>query len=131
MSEHESSGIDPEDLERFARAAAEQLRGAFGQFGRLFEGTGGTPSWSGLFDDAGRRPRSRPEPETTGATGDGVWVVYTVDGSGSARIEQVYAAELDALRANRNNTDESRKVRFLPYGMPVSVLDTPEDGAEA
>ena len=36
-------------------------------------------------------------------------------------------AELDALRANRNNTDPSRKVRFLPYGIAVSVLDDSEE----
>ena len=34
--------------------------------------------------------------------------------------------ELEALRANKNNTDPSRKVRFLPYGIGVSVLDAPE-----
>jgi len=49
-----------------------------------------------------------------------------VDGDGGARIEQVFATELDALRANKNNTDISRRVRFLPYGMAVSVLDAPE-----
>ena len=30
---------------------------------------------------------------------------------------------LDALRANKNNVDAKRKVRFLPYGIAVSVLD--------
>ena len=42
---------------------------------------------------------------------------------GGARIEQVYPTEIEALRANRDNTDESRRVRFLPYGVAVSVLD--------
>jgi hypothetical protein len=27
------------------------------------------------------------------------------------------------LRANQNNSDATRKVRFLPYGIAVSVLD--------
>jgi hypothetical protein len=39
----------------------------------------------------------------------------------------VYASELDALRANKNNTDATRKVRFLPYGIAVSVLDASPD----
>ena len=34
--------------------------------------------------------------------------------------------ELDALRANSRNTDPTRRVRFLPYGIGVSVLDAPE-----
>jgi hypothetical protein len=38
----------------------------------------------------------------------------------------VYATELDALRANQSNTDTTRKVRFLPYGIAVSVLDGSE-----
>jgi hypothetical protein len=79
-----------------------------------------------LFDEFGRRGRPAPEPETTGETGDGVWVIYTVDGAGGAQVEQVYATELDALRANKHNTDSNRKVRFLPYGIAVSVLDAPE-----
>ena len=37
------------------------------------------------------------------------------------------AAELDALRANKNNTDPTRKVRFLPYGIAASVLDGSPD----
>jgi hypothetical protein len=32
-----------------------------------------------------------------------------------------------ALRANKNNVDLKRKVRFLPYGIAVSVLDDPEE----
>ena len=58
------------------------------------------------------------------------WVkVRALDAKG---VEQVFAAELDALRANKNNTDSSRRVRFLPYGIAVSVLDAAEasPGAE-
>ncbi|MDT5143455.1 MAG: hypothetical protein QOI79_2818, partial [Mycobacterium sp.] len=40
------------------------------------------------------------------------------------------ASELDALRANRNNTDATRKVRFLPYGIAVSVLDDSDETPE-
>ncbi len=74
-----------------------------------------------MFEDLSRR--SRPGPETTGEAGDGVWAIYTVDADGGARVEEVYASELDALRANKNNVDPKRKVRFLPYGIAVSVLD--------
>jgi hypothetical protein len=124
MADNEPFGLDPEDLERVLRRAGEQLRSAAGQFSRLFEGAGDRAGWSGLFDE--RRPHSAPERETAGATGDGVWAIYTVDDDGSARVEQVYATELDALRANSHNTDTRRAVRFLPYGIAVSVLDGTE-----
>ena len=127
MASNEPFGFDPEDLDRMVRGAGEQLRGALGQFGRLMDSSGDGPGWSTLFENGGRRSRPVPEPETTGETGDGVWVIYTVDGDGGAQIEQVYATELDALRANKHNTDSSRKVRFLPYGIPVTVLDGLEE----
>ncbi|OPX14431.1 hypothetical protein B1964_15280, partial [Gordonia sp. i37] len=41
---------------------------------------------------------------------------------GDARVEQVFATEIDALRANQHNTDPRRRVRFLPYGIAVSAL---------
>jgi hypothetical protein len=53
-------------------------------------------------------------------------VIYTVSSDGDAQVEQIYATELDALRANKHNTDSNRRVRFLPYGIAVSVLDEPE-----
>ncbi len=126
MASNEPFGFDPEDLERLARGAGEQLRGALG---RLFDSSGDRSGWPTRFDEAGRRPRRTPEPETAGEAGDGVWVIYAVDGGGGARLEQVFATELDALRANKHNTDVSRRVRFLPYGIPVSVLDAPEEPA--
>lgn len=55
-----------------------------------------------------------------------MWAIYGVEAAGGARIEEVYPSELDALRANKNNTDPARRVRFLPYGIAVSVLDVPE-----
>ena len=78
-----------------------------------------------LFDEFSRRSRPRSEPETAGEAGDGVWTVYTTDADGKAHVEQVYRSELDALRANKHNTDATRNVRFLPYGIDVSVLDAP------
>lgn len=127
MANDEPFGFDPEDLDRLFRGAGDQLRSALGQFGRLFDGSGDRAGLSGLFDEFSRRPRSTPESETTGATGDGVWAIYTVDGNGGAQVEQVYATELDALRANKHNTDSSRKVRFLPYGIAVTALDEPDE----
>jgi len=120
-------GFDPEDFERVAREAGDGLREAFG---RLLDQTAGDrPGWAGLIDEFTRSSRPRSEPETAGEAGDGVWAIYTVDGGGGAHVEEVYAAELDALRANKDNTDSARKVRFLPYGIAVSVLDPSEESA--
>jgi len=127
MANNEPFGFDPEDLDRMFRGAGEQLRDVVG---RLFDSSGDRSGLSGLFDEFGRRPRPAPAPETTGETGDGVWAIYTVDDDGGARVEQVYATELDALRANKHNTDSHRRVRFLPYGIAASVLDAPEEGPE-
>jgi hypothetical protein len=124
MSSNGPFGFDPEDFDRVIREAGEGLRDAFG---KLFDATGERAGWSVLFDEFARRSRPRSEPETTGEAGDGVWAIYTVDADGGAHVEQVYATELDALRANKHNTDSSRKVRFLPYGIAVSVLDASED----
>lgn len=111
MAENNPFGFDPDDLDRVVREAGEELRDRFLQF------LGGPQPRP--------RPRPKPEPETAGETGDGVWVVYTTDEAGVARVGQVYATELDALRALKGNTDPSRTARFLPYGMSVSVLDRP------
>lgn len=110
-------GFGQDDFDRFAREAGEGLRDVFGKF---FAGPGGQSAWATIFEDSARRPR---RPETTGETGSGVWAVFVVDETGGARVEQVYANELDALRANQRNTDPARKVRFLPYGIAVSALD--------
>ena len=128
MSSNGPFGFDPDDFDRVIREAGEGLRDAVG---KLFDMTGERAGWSVLFNEVSRRQRH--EPETTGETGDGVWAIYTVNEDGGAHVEEVYATELDALRANKNNTDAARKVRFLPYGIAVSVLDaSPDvsDGAE-
>lgn len=118
MAANDPFGFEPDDLDRMLRSAGEQLKGVFGN---LFDGRG-----SGFLDDIGRSPRRVREPETTGDTGDGVWALYLVDDAGIAQIEQIHPTELDALRANQHNTDARRAVRFLPYGIPVTVLDRPE-----
>ncbi|MEO9327273.1 hypothetical protein [Gordonia aurantiaca] len=116
----------PEDFDRFAREAGDGLRE---MFGKLFEGQPAAGAFSMFFDEAARgRTRTQPRPETTGEAGSGVWAVFYVDEDGGARVEQVFATELDALRANKNNTDPRRKVRFLPYGIAVSALDEDFDG---
>jgi hypothetical protein len=125
MDENSRFGFDPEDFDRVIRDASEGLRDAFEGVGRFFTLPRERTGWSVLFEDLARRTRTAPE--TTGETGDGVWVIYTVSGDGGARVEEVYATELDALRANKNNIDATRKVRFLPYGIAVSVLDDSEE----
>ena len=116
MTNNRPFGFDPDDFDRGAREALEGV-------GRFFTTSGERAGWSALLDELVRFNRPRTEPETTGETGDGVWAIYTVDANGGAHIEQVFPTELDALRANKNNTDPKRKVRFLPYGIAVSVLD--------
>lgn len=123
MDDHGRFGFEPEDFEQILRDATEGLREAFGGVGRLFTVPNDRAGWSSVFEDLAGRTRTRPE--TTGEAGDGVWAIYTVSADGGARVEEVYATELDALRANKNNTSASRKVRFLPYGIAVSVLDDP------
>ncbi|ORB28557.1 hypothetical protein [Mycolicibacterium parafortuitum] len=124
-------GFDPEDFDRVVREAGEGLREALDGLGRFVNTPGEKAGWSVLFDEFARGGRPRSRPETTGETGDGVWAIYTVDDGGGAHIEQVYPSELDALRANKDNTDPSRRVRFLPYGIAVSVLDTAPDSGES
>jgi hypothetical protein len=116
MSQNGPFGIDPEDFERVFREAGDGLRDALDRLGK---GTG----WATLLDQFTQPARQKAEPETAGETGDGVWAIYSVDAEGGAHIEEVYPNELDALRANKSNTDPTRKVRFLPYGIAVSVLD--------
>jgi hypothetical protein len=123
MSSNGPFGFDPEEFDRVVREAGEGLRDALDGIGRFFTTSGERAGWANLFDEFARSSRARNQPETTGETGDGVWAIYTVDDDGGAHIEQVYPTELDALRANKSNTDAGRKVRFLPYGIAVSVLD--------
>ena len=119
-------GFDPEDFDRVVREAGEGLREALGGLGKFMNTSGERAGWSTLFDYFTRGTRTRAQPETTVETGDGVWIIYAVDDYGGAQIEEVYPTELDALRANKSNTDSARLVRFLPYGIAVSVLDGPE-----
>lgn len=128
MGDYGPFGFDPDEFDRVIREGSEGLRDAFERIGRFLSSSGAGTGWSAIFEDLSRR--SRPAPETAGEAGDGVWAIYTVDGDGGARVEQVYATELDALRANKDNTDPKRKVRFLPYGIAVSVLDDPVDEAQ-
>ncbi|WP_086154813.1 hypothetical protein [Mycobacterium tuberculosis] len=128
MGDYGPFGFDPDEFDRVIREGSEGLRDAFERIGRFLSSSGAGTGWSAIFEDLSRR--SRPAPETAGEAGDGVWAIYTVDADGSARVEQVYATELDALRANKDNTDPKRKVRFLPYGIAVSVLDDPVDEAQ-
>jgi hypothetical protein len=126
MSGNGPFGFDPEEFDRVAREAGEGLRDALDGISRFFTTSGERAPWATIFDEFSRYTRPKSEPETTGETGDGVWAIYSVDDEGGAHIEEVYPNELDALRANKSNTDPTRKVRFLPYGIAVSVLDATE-----
>ncbi|MDD4867076.1 MAG: hypothetical protein PHQ28_08155 [Mycobacterium sp.] len=121
MGEHGGFGFDPDEFDRLIREGSEGLRDVFERIGKFVGGPDARSGWSAIFEDVSGRPRSAPE--TAGEAGDGVWAIYTVNPDGGAHVEQVYATELDALRANKNNVDPKRKVRFLPYGITVSVLD--------
>ncbi len=117
-------GIDPEEFDRVVRETGEGLRSAFDQVSRFFNASPERAGFGMLFDQFVKpTPRPRPQPETAGEAGDGVWAIYIADSDGKAHVEQVYKDELDALRANKLNTDPNRYVRFLPYGIDVSVLD--------
>jgi hypothetical protein len=128
-------GIDPEDFDRVVREAGEGLREAFETVSKFIDGTGQRAGWASFLDDivGGQRPKPTPEPgpkagpESTEQTSGGVWVIYTLDDDGSARIDEAYPTELDALRAHKTNTDPTRKVRFLPYGVTVSLLDAVDE----
>jgi hypothetical protein len=121
MDDNGRFGFEPEDFEHVIRDATEGLRDMFDGVGRFLTFPGDRSGWASVFEDLARRTRTRPE--TAGEAGDGVWAIYTMSADGGARVEEVYATELDALRANQNNTDSTRRVRFLPYGIAVSVLD--------
>ncbi|MFG1793137.1 hypothetical protein [Nocardia sp. NPDC049149] len=129
MASERPFGIDPEDFERALRDAGIDFRDLVGKAGQYIDRASvqTLASLLGQFvqqPDRTRRPK--PDDETTGETGSGVWVIYSIDDAGDARVEQVFPNELEALRAHRDNTDERRRVRFLPYGVPATVLDTPD-----
>ncbi|MFD6860404.1 hypothetical protein ACFWCF_24080 [Rhodococcus sp. NPDC060090] len=116
MAENNPFGFDPDDIDRVVREAGEELRDFKDRIFAFLEQP---------IAPAG--PQQQPRPETTGDAGDGVWVVYTADADGVARIDQVYPSELEALRSLKGNVDPARSARFLPFGMSVSVLDRPAE----
>ncbi|TCJ95706.1 hypothetical protein [Nocardia alba] len=130
MATDEPFGIDPHDFERALREAGTELRDLLGKAGdylnRVDRGDIGslTSLFSQFFPPEQPRP-PMPEGETTGDTGSGVWAIFSIDDTGRASVDQVFPTELEALRAHRDNTDDRRRVRFLPYGVPASVLDAP------
>ena len=129
MADEGAFGFGADDFDWVIREAGEGLRAAFDRFSRAFSDSGDRAGWGGLLADVARMARSGPP--TAGETGDGVWAIYTVDDDGAAQVEQVYATELDALRAAQRSPDPNRRVRFLPYGIAVSVLDATSDDSGA
>ncbi|WP_069167515.1 hypothetical protein [Nocardia altamirensis] len=132
MASERPFGIDPEDFERALRDAGIDFRDLVGKAGQYIDRASvqTLASLLGQFVQPDRSQRPKPDDETTGETGSGVWVIYSIDDAGEARVEQVFPNELEALRAHRDNTDERRRVRFLPYGVPATVLDTPDSSAK-
>ncbi len=127
MASDRPFGIDPEEFERALREAGIEFRDLVGKVGEYVDRAGG-PNLGSLLGQFVQPERPRPpksEGETTGETGSGVWVIYSIDEAGGARVEQVFPNELEALRAHRDNTDDRRRVRFLPYGVPATALDVP------
>ncbi|WP_063037144.1 hypothetical protein [Nocardia pseudovaccinii] len=119
-------GFDPEEFERALREAGIEFRDLLGKASEYIDRTSGSTlaSLLGQFVQPERTRPPKPEGETTGETNSGVWVIYSIDDASEARVEQVFPSELEALRAHRDNTDERRRVRFLPYGVPTTVLGT-------
>lgn len=116
MSQNEGPfGIDPDDFDRLAREAGDHLRSVFSDFLGNQGASFGMP-----FTTTRKRPH--PEPETAAAAGNGVWAIIAKPGK-KARVEQVFPTEIEALRANQHNSDDHRRVRFLPYGISIDALD--------
>ncbi|EME23621.1 hypothetical protein [Rhodococcus triatomae] len=120
MTENRPFGFDPEDFDRKARALGDGIRETLRGIGKLIDDAGFETVWETSPGRVVAYPRRKT---TTGDTGDGVWAIVLVAEDGTATVEQVHATELDALRANKTNTDPQRRVRFLPYGIAVSALD--------
>ena len=125
MSSNGPFGFDPEEFDRVVREAGEGLRDALDGVGRFFNTSGERAGWANLVDEFTRysRPKRSRKRLVRRATGSG-------RSTPSTRRRRPHRAgvpdRLDALRANKNNTDPTRKVRFLPYGIAVSVLDASE-----
>ncbi|MGO3327243.1 hypothetical protein [Gordonia sp. (in: high G+C Gram-positive bacteria)] len=98
----------PDDMDWFTREASDGLRRVVGQFVE-----------SQLRDKPIRdRGPAREEPVApVDVAIDGVWAVVVDDGT--VRVDRVFANELDALRANKDNVDPQRTVRFLPFGAAI------------
>lgn len=130
MATNEPFGIDPQDFDRVLREAGTELRDLLGKAGAYLNrvdraDVGSLTSLVGQFFQPEQPRPPMPEGETTGDTGSGVWAIFSIDDTGQASVDQVFPTELEALRAHRDNTDDRRRVRFLPYGVPASVLDEP------
>ncbi|MET8876142.1 hypothetical protein [Nocardia sp. NPDC004604] len=94
-------GIDPEEFERALREVGIEFRDLLGKAGEYIDRTSVSTlvSLLGQFVQPERMRPPKPEGETTGETGSGVWVIYSIDDASEARVEQVFPSELETLRA--------------------------------
>ncbi|QXQ14724.1 hypothetical protein [Skermania piniformis] len=133
-------GIDPEEFDRVVRETGEGIRDALQSVSKFLDRAGDAAGLASLVDGlvGGQLGVNRASPrkpasaapislEKVDDAGSGVWVIYTLDSVGTARVEQVYPSEIEALRGNKRNTDPTRKVRFVPFGVPIGVLDAADD----
>ncbi|KJR05115.1 hypothetical protein ACK8HH_03900 [Gordonia sp. LUNF6] len=113
-----SNDFGPDDFDRFAREAGEGLRKLLRQ---ALDNPRTTLTWADIAASA-TRPRTSPEPEQDAGIIDaepGVWAIVRDDGG--PRVERVFATELEALRANQQNTDPARSVQFLEFGADLTA----------
>ncbi|ALG86910.1 hypothetical protein [Gordonia phthalatica] len=108
----------PDEFDRFAREAGEGLRRLLRQ---ALDNPRATASWADLAASAARPRKSEPSQEQTPTVVDaepGVWAIVRDDDG--PRVERVFDSELAALRANQGNTDPTRTVRFLEFGVELA-----------
>lgn len=112
-----SNDLGSDDFDRFAREAGDGLRRLLRQ---ALENPRTTVSWADIAASATRpRPAAEPVKEPDVIDVDpGVWAIVREDNG--IRVERVFPSELEALRANQGNTDQTRSVRFLEYGSEIS-----------
>ena len=124
MSNNGPFGFDPDDFDRVVREAGEVFATPSAMCSSSPANVAG---WRRAIRSVGRRSRT---PGTRNHRRDRRRVSGPSSSSAttaSRPSNRCTPPRLDALRANKYNTDPKRKVRFLPYGIAVTVLDESDD----